>query len=521
VKGAHNRKNDRGIVTAFENIKAESKAFESSVLFITSWTSRRAPSNLGQHFNQRPINGFKPRMPPPVQSYTLGKVLIGVGTAVLANLVFLSNSIAVNRFKPLAAEICFLRALLQIALFSTLHTVNTLVCAKKSDEKASRPDINFNLLATDYKGNPMLTQGGSLLGYLRRKWRLMASVTGLGLTLPVMTMAVYVGVVYLPVSDVVVFCHTASVFTLLFSACILGQRITALKALLCLTTLTGSVMVMQPTFIFDTIMGASGHQASENKNDKTDSSTPATTVSFTNLTSDAASAATPSGGDTSEHDYLVGVTACLVASVSSALSNVLSASSKECPMPVIMVVGGFGTLALTLVCPLIGDFFPNRFIDSSVTVVGPLPDQLPIVAGVAMGSLVGGLLVVYSCQKAPPPLVAVVRSSEIILALFSDYVIFQTAKPEALHIGGAVVTLISVALMACSDVIQAKILDRWSCCNTNSRDNSEQSTDFADEEDRLHLASSEKPAVILINTNSILKNGDLVSSQPTRLSRSP
>ena len=62
------------------------------------------------------------RMPPPVQSYTLGKVLIGVGTAVLANLVFLSNSIAVNRFKPLAAEICFLRALLQIALFSTLHT---------------------------------------------------------------------------------------------------------------------------------------------------------------------------------------------------------------------------------------------------------------------------------------------------------------------------------------------------------------------------------------------------------------
>ena len=65
-----------------------------------------------------------------------------------------------------------------------------------------------------------------------------------------------------------------------------------------------------------------------------------------------------------------------------------------------------------------------------MTVVGPLPDQLPIVAGVAMGSLVGGLLVVYSCQKAPPPLVAVVRSSEIILALFSDYVIFQTAKPE-------------------------------------------------------------------------------------------
>ena len=34
----------------------------------------------------------------------------------------------------------------------SFFAVNTLVCAKKSDEKASRPDINFNLLATDYKG---------------------------------------------------------------------------------------------------------------------------------------------------------------------------------------------------------------------------------------------------------------------------------------------------------------------------------------------------------------------------------
>ena len=110
----------------------------------------------------------------------------------------------------------------------------------------------------------------------------------------------------------------------------------------------------------------------------------------------------------------------------------------------------------------------SRFIEKSVVGVGPLPDQLPVVAGVAMGSLVGGLLVIYSCQKAPPPLVAVVRSSEILLAVFADYVIFQTSSPDALHIFGSGVTLVSVALMAASDWIQDAINKHFlTCCKDN------------------------------------------------------
>ena len=85
-----------------------------------------------------------------------------------------------------------------------------------------------------------------------------------------------------------------------------------------------------------------------------------------------------------------------------------------------------------------------------------------------MGSLVGGLLVIYSCQKAPPPLVAVVRSSEILLAVFADYVIFQTSSPDALHLFGSGVTLVSVALMAASDWIQDAINKHFlMCCKDN------------------------------------------------------
>ena len=59
-------------------------------------------------------------MPPPTKQYALRNVLAGTATAVLANLIFVTNSLVVNRWKPLAAELCFLKALLQIALFSTI-----------------------------------------------------------------------------------------------------------------------------------------------------------------------------------------------------------------------------------------------------------------------------------------------------------------------------------------------------------------------------------------------------------------
>ena len=112
-----------------------------------------------------------------------------------------------------------------------------------------------------------------------------------------------------------------------------------------------------------------------------------------------------------------------------------------------MVITGLGTLILSLFCPFID--LPNRFILDDVTSLPSLSSELPLIAGVSVGSLVGGLLVVYACQTAPPSLVAVVRSTEIIPALFSDYVIFQTiTDPSMFHLGGSFISLVSVALMS-------------------------------------------------------------------------
>jgi len=218
-------------------------------------------------------------------------------------------------------------------------------------------------------------------------------------------------------------------------------------------------MVMQPTFIFGAAISSQ-----EEEIIKPSQNQSAIEVSIEVTIESAVEGSStdhPQNNVTSlsdikqqEQDYLLGVTACLVVSITAAMSNVLSASSKGCPMPITMMIGGAGALIISLICPFVGDNFPNRFIQPA-SAAGALPGDLPLIGGVAMASLVGGLLVIYACQVAPPSLVAIVRSSEIVLAIFADYVIFKTTEPQALHIAGALVTLMSVAMMAAADWIQA------------------------------------------------------------------
>lgn len=431
--------------------------------------------------------------------HNLKQIFVGVGCAFLANVIMVTNSIVVNRFKLLAAELCFLKALLQIAVFSTLYyfslpkTINC--CALTNDAPKSK---GYLFVMSSTKDGPSLGQNNSCslesypqaaaaaastaaagekphetasltvitkkrnlvfgdLDWSRFDWRLALTVCGCSLTFSIMTLTVYIGVSLLPVSDLVVLCHTSSVFTLLFSACILRLRITVLKAVLCLTALSGACMVVQPTFLFQN--DVTSYDVTNKSDVIGNNMTTTTTEGSSNHNSD---------------NYLLGVVMSLTCAVFAALSNVLSAKAKRCPLPLFMAVGGLGTLMVALLCPFLD--LPNRFIMQQATPLlsstpssplssPSLAEQMPYVAGVTVGSLLGGLLIVYACQVVSPALVAVVRSSEILLALFADYVIFQTVQnPSLLHLVGSLLTLASVTLMAASDWIQEKLLDDFKCC---------------------------------------------------------
>ena len=239
--------------------------------------------------------------------------------------------------------------------------------------------------------------------------------------------------------------------------CICRHKVTVLKTLLCVTTLAGATMVVQPTFLFS----------------KSNTNT-------TNITS-SISEEEEEHINSSRSTYLIGVIVAFVCAISAALSNVLSAKAKKCPLPLFMVATGIGTLILALICPLIN--LPNRFIQFAIVPGGTLTDQIPLIIGVSAGSVVGGLFILLGCQYSSPTLVAVVRSSEILLAMIADYVIFKVMDtPSPVHIAGSVLVLLSVTLMAASDWIQDKFLK--DCCSPTKPLAFEEEEDIVDEKEQ-------------------------------------
>ena len=67
-------------------------------------------------------------------------------------------------------------------------------------------------------------------------------------------------------------------------------------------------------------------------------------------------------------------------------------------------------------------------------------------------------------QNAPPTVVAVVRASEILLALLIDKIIFDSRQTSTWpHSVGAISVLLGVSLMSCHMQIQDRLDDLFSC----------------------------------------------------------
>lgn len=204
------------------------------------------------------------------------------------------------------------------------------------------------------------------------------------------------------------------------------HKITLLKGALCISTIAGAILVVQPTFIFGEDSGRVFYG----------------------------------------RDYMIGIAVAIPCAFTAGLGNVLSAKVTGFNMSLFQIILGMMTMLVALIGPMVN--LQNRFVVSvyptatSGPVVSELTfrEEIPLATGAALGSTVGGLLVILACQQAPPVVVSVVRCSELILALIADHLIFPKEDqpvPGALHISGSLLVMISVSLMAASDLIEEKI----------------------------------------------------------------
>ena len=140
------------------------------------------------------------------QKYTCKGTIIGVFLAILCNCMYLTSSIIVKEYNLLAAEICFIRGILQMSIFVIIYLILKLYKKYFKLEKHSENK----------------EENGMLHKYDRRlDWKLCVTVCLCGLSFGIMTLLAYIGIKLLPLSDFVVFGRTAPVFTLILSALIL------------------------------------------------------------------------------------------------------------------------------------------------------------------------------------------------------------------------------------------------------------------------------------------------------------
>ena len=137
------------------------------------------------------------------QTYTTKGLILGVFIAIICNCLYLTTSILVKEYELLAAEICFIRGLLQISAF---FIVNIIIKTYRKYKHSKKDVENENIFYDTEKGID---------------WTLGFIVGLCGLSFGMMTMFAYIGVKMIPLSDFVVFGHTAPVFSLILSAIIL------------------------------------------------------------------------------------------------------------------------------------------------------------------------------------------------------------------------------------------------------------------------------------------------------------
>ena len=138
------------------------------------------------------------------KTYATKGIILGVFMAIICNCLYLTTSILVKEYELLAAEICFIRGLLQISAFLLVNIIIKTYQKYHHSKKDVRKEIIF------YDAEKGVD------------WTLVLIVGLCGLSFGMMTMLAYIGVKMIPLSDFVVFGHTAPVFSLILSAILLG-----------------------------------------------------------------------------------------------------------------------------------------------------------------------------------------------------------------------------------------------------------------------------------------------------------
>jgi len=303
--------------------------------------------------------------------------ILGIFLANLSGVIFTLNNCIIQWMKLDFSEIMLVRGSIQVLMFTLL------------------------LMANGYSVFPTIGENST-------KIRLLVIFQGIcgGL----MVICSVSSVTFMPLGDAMVLIFTAPLSTMVLAAIFLRHTVRLYRIINALLLITGAILVIQPTFIFDHL--------------------PNLTPNY--------------------HDYYyyIGAAVALSSAIFDGFVNITISYCQEVQTLVLLWWAGIGAI----ICSFIGFAFdPNaRMLSYEITEI-PYSHWIAYV-GITFQGMLGYFCMTKSLQMVDPTIVAFLRSIEIVFGYIFQVIIMEQI-PTVVCLTGAGLTLISILAMSLQDVL--------------------------------------------------------------------
>ena len=323
------------------------------------------------------------------------KEIIGVFLAFISGVLFTANNCAIQIFKLDFAEAMLFRGVFQMIIFG-------LICSKK--KLTLWPCIGHR---PNFVRGLMICQG--ILG-------------------GIMVIFSFACMTMMPVGDALTIVFAAPISTMVVAAIFLGHSVRLFKISLGLLLLIGTVLVVQPPFLFP------------HSND-IDPDDPSNAMILLRTSRTVI-------GKPYNELYYIGAALAFGCALADGFLNISIHFCAEINSNVLMWWSGIGGFFLSLIA---FTFDSNAQMLSPDIVKIPLAQWLAY-TGMSISGIIAYFCMTKSLQMIDPTVVSFVRALEIIVAYVAQYVVMNEV-PEMLSIVGAALVLVSVSSMTLQNLI--------------------------------------------------------------------
>jgi len=325
---------------------------------------------------------------------------IGIFLLLVTNILYVSNNYIVKISQLSAGETALVRGFIQFVVFGSL----IIIKKRKFVSNAAETESLKPSKQTSYVKFLLIVAFGFLHSTA--------------------SFSCITAVLLMPISDLIVLCFTAPVFSVILEALFLKRPLTILSIILCILIVTGDVFVVQPDFIFNAITSSNETQ--------TTSALP-------------------------EHDdpsYFIGVGLSLYTALAISLANIMQVIVSRLPNKgennttnyMMLASGLWSMLISTALLPVV----PNRLVISPSSLTLVTGSMMLLAASVTLMAF--WLMVTAVSITQNPTLVTMLRSTEICLSLITE-AIYWNQFPDPLSAVGSFIVMFSVTLMSVNDKI--------------------------------------------------------------------